>query len=40
MSEESPKEEIKHILEYKNYEEYIDANYICSTDIKHLQVKN
>ena len=37
MSCDGAKEEIKNLLDYKKYEDYVDT-FICPTDLKFLQV--
>ena len=37
MSCDGAKEEIKNLLDYKNYEDYVDT-FICPMDLKFLQV--
>ena len=39
-SEEPSREDIKNLLDYNKYEDYVDANYTSSVDIKFLQVGN
>ena len=38
MSCDGAKEEIKNLLDYNKYEDYVDT-FICPTDLKFLQVK-
>ena len=41
MSAEEPsREDIKNLLDYNKYEDYVDANDTSSVDIKFLQVGN
>ena len=37
MSFDGAKEEIKNLLDYNKYEDYVDT-FICPTDLKFLQV--
>ena len=38
MSCDGAKDEIKNLLDYNKYEDYVDT-FICPTDLKFLQVK-
>ena len=38
MSFDGAKEEIKNLLDYNKYEDYVDT-FICPADLKFLQVK-